>query len=484
MWKTHNVRRVPLFAGILIGVASLCALLMSTIYAGPAVQVYGTVQNEQGQAVEDVSVYATQPGMSQTYYGPVTTDSAGQYSLPVGYQATYDIHFVPPSGGTLESYVEQQFSVTTVNRQLDAVMPEIHIHTFSGTVLDAASAPVDGLGLQLTDANGNSEMTYTDENGAFSATRTGGVYSVRLIKDNDGIALAYPYFDLPQSDVDLSSSDVTRQYQLPAVISATVTLRDRTGALAVEQPVNYAVESTQSYSTTTDSQGVAVLPMLQDVTIPEGAVCATVTTLGGGMVCNSLAYDGTTNISMELYAPELYMLTGTITDAADGGVEGLTVRLISQTTGIIYEAGTDATGAYAITAEPDSYEVVLTDMDVISLIPTWGTFALSQGVVNLTSADAVGNYELPEVYQLHVTVVGNAVNSFKIRVGSSESTPYYHASAGGSASASLPVLAGEIIPVGSLCVVYTGLQLPKVCNTTEITITDSDQSYEFVAPGQ
>ncbi|HZN18604.1 MAG TPA: carboxypeptidase-like regulatory domain-containing protein [Micromonosporaceae bacterium] len=62
--------------------------------------VTGTVTDQSGAGVQNVSVTATALGGTAVLFGPVSTASNGGYQLDVD-PGTYDIHFVPPSGSGL-----------------------------------------------------------------------------------------------------------------------------------------------------------------------------------------------------------------------------------------------------------------------------------------------------------------------------------------------------------------------------------------------
>src|SRR5689334_16758843 len=103
----------------LITVAKLtfvsCTLIFATVLsahfniahadAADTVLVSGTVTNQSGQGINNVSVSATDPGGTTILFGPTSTISDGTYTLGVD-PGTYDFHFVPQNGTGLSSVVD------------------------------------------------------------------------------------------------------------------------------------------------------------------------------------------------------------------------------------------------------------------------------------------------------------------------------------------------------------------------------------------
>src|SRR5690348_15972883 len=64
--------------------------------------ITGLVSSENASTVANVTVTATEPDSSTLVFGPVTTNSNGNYTLYVD-AGTYDFHFDPASGSGLNS---------------------------------------------------------------------------------------------------------------------------------------------------------------------------------------------------------------------------------------------------------------------------------------------------------------------------------------------------------------------------------------------
>ena len=81
-------------SGLIIGIFSWTGLVG---HAQGSLQITGTVTDPNGNGLNNVSVYATNPGGTTVEYGPTTTasngTSDGTYELDVD-PGTYDFHFV------------------------------------------------------------------------------------------------------------------------------------------------------------------------------------------------------------------------------------------------------------------------------------------------------------------------------------------------------------------------------------------------------
>lgn len=465
-----------------VRIASCAVLLVSCltaavvqVQAASTVQIYGNVYDAQSQPVEGVSVYATTPGGSDAIYGPISTDVDGAYTLGVAYKSTYDIHFVPAEGSTLEGVVVPGYAVVRADRQLDANLQTTQAHTFSGNVLDADGNPVEGIEVRTESTAGGTDTVLTDSNGDFTASRSSDIYTVTLAKTDAGTALAYPFFELAEGTADITAGNAIQNYQLPAVLHASVTVHDRFGAASTGQEVSYAAGSAESFTAATDSEGIAQLPLLTGVAIPEGAICSTFTQTNATL-CSTASYDGTSDISLELNAPLKSIFSGVITDSENNPVENIHVKLTAQSDGSVIEGVTDSNGVYSIVTDPGLYDAVVTDNGSDnSTIKHWSVFSLDEGTVDLAS-DVAQDYQLPAIRQLQVTITGNPENIVTLQRNGTE----FSQSVGNTAN--LVVLEGDTIAAGSLCVSYYGSNADAECNSTDIVIGSTDAAYTFTAP--
>ena len=72
---------------------------ISKVGAADTLHITGTVTDQGGNPVSNVSVYATDPGGSTPIdYGTITSNVSGYYDLQLSVAGTYDFHYDPPSG--------------------------------------------------------------------------------------------------------------------------------------------------------------------------------------------------------------------------------------------------------------------------------------------------------------------------------------------------------------------------------------------------
>lgn len=129
-----------------------------------AFQLTGTVTDQNGNGIENVSVTATDPGGSTIQFGPSFTAANGSYVLNID-AGTYDIHFDPSSG--FNPIVQSSYIVSS--NQVLSVQLAASTHTLSGTVRDFDGNPVSGWRVMLLNSAGNFSAV-TDANGHYAVT--------------------------------------------------------------------------------------------------------------------------------------------------------------------------------------------------------------------------------------------------------------------------------------------------------------------------
>src|SRR5689334_18437598 len=93
----RSVSRVASMSlAIFLFLSTAMAAFPAVAFAAGSLTISGTVTNQTGGGVLNVSVYATALGGSTVLFGPSLTNSSGAYTLGVD-PGTYDIHFDPPS---------------------------------------------------------------------------------------------------------------------------------------------------------------------------------------------------------------------------------------------------------------------------------------------------------------------------------------------------------------------------------------------------
>lgn len=190
--------------------------------------ITGTVTAQDGSALQDVSITATNPGGTTVEFGPSVTASDGSYQLSVD-PGVYDIHFMPPSGSGLGPFQSNSLNVTgnqVLNVQLvSAPPPPPTTHTFSGTVDNASGNPVAGATVVITatDGSGNTGRSSTDASGNFSITVPVGTYCVSTL-----IAGNYKATGCAGS-FDLTSADVTQNLRAFDLRNVSLVVQDSNG---------------------------------------------------------------------------------------------------------------------------------------------------------------------------------------------------------------------------------------------------------------
>lgn len=193
-----------------------------------------------------MTVSATTPSGSTVEFGPVTTDSMGEYTLPID-SGTYDIHFVPPSGSGYQPVVESNYTITT-SQTLDVQFAPTP-RTFSGTLTDSTNAPQSGVSVILSaspwaGSNAAGSAT-TDSNGYFNVTASAGTYYLTVIGNSRN-----PSYEFSQNSpgIDLTSGNVTQDLQLKtAVVQVSVKYADGSAASGIPVLGNAVTGSTTLY---------------------------------------------------------------------------------------------------------------------------------------------------------------------------------------------------------------------------------------------
>ncbi|HEU0026513.1 MAG TPA: carboxypeptidase regulatory-like domain-containing protein, partial [Ktedonobacterales bacterium] len=299
--KTVLARIASVSLTLAIASFSLVSLAPSGVaLAAGSLHITGTVTNQSGGGVLNVSVTATAPGGTTTLFGPSATDSSGAYDLAVD-PGTYDIHFDPPSGSGLNPIVDSNLAVSasqTLNVQLTSLQ-----HTLSGVVRDSSGDPMPSMQLTFQETTTHATVTATtNTSGAYSVAAVAGVYAVigAYATNPDPLGYMNIHNQLSISSMphyDLTTSDATQDFTVP-LAPLNVTVKDGFGNPVSGAAVNvYSTSSTFSlvagegayyYNTgsrgaTTNSQGVAA-PLVFQSTYGSGTVCAVVS---GNQICNA-----------------------------------------------------------------------------------------------------------------------------------------------------------------------------------------------------
>ena len=359
-------------------VAILIPLLLlglpAPAFAAGSVHITGTVTNQTGGGVLNVSVTATAPGGATVLYGPSLTVANGSYQLDVD-PGTYDIHFDPPAGSGLSPIVANNIAATSdqvVNVQLTAPA-----HTMSGTVRDGTGQPVPGVIARFALVNNSNVQVSspaTDVAGHYTVMANAGVYYLAGISGNApaplgfiGIGNVLAPAQMPA--YDLSTGDLTQDLQL-VTSTLTVTVKDSFGIPVANAPVlignngnarfavvpggglNY-VYNGSNRSGTTNSSGVATLTVFNSIH-QIGQIC---TTVNGNQICNTatLAVTGPTDLLLQ--QPPVHLMSGTVRDGTGQPVPGVIARfaLVNNSNVQVSSPATDVAGHYTVMANAGVY---------------------------------------------------------------------------------------------------------------------------------
>jgi hypothetical protein len=448
--------------GLMLGLLSWSGLGL----AQGSLQITGTVTNQSGSGVQNVSVYATDPSGSTVEYGPTTTASDGTYQLDVD-PGTYDFHFDPASGSGLNPVVDSSVTVSA-NQTINVVVePSIQTHTFSGTLTDANGNPLSGMGVTISNStDSNSAEGVTDANGNFTMTALADTYNNISLSFPNGVPANWPTgFGLSENagPLDLTSSNATQNLQLN-MVPLTVVVNDSNGNPLSNIYVHgdsynsnlpsFVVGSTNpvtsnfDFSGYTDASGSVTFMVPQGTTFDQSGgstsssnnILATPSALQTIYLPAPLTVNGTTTVTMNAPPINTHTFSGTLTDANGNPLSGMGVTISNSTDSNSAEGVTDANGNFTMTALADTYNNI--SLSFPNGVPAnWPTgFGLSEnaGPLDLTSSNATQNLQLNMV---PLTVVVNDSN------GNPLSNIYVH---GDSYNSNLPsFVVGSTNPVTS-----------------------------------
>ncbi len=384
-------------------------------------QITGTVTNPSNNGVQNVSVYATNPGGSTVDYGPTTTASDGTYTLGVD-AGTYDLHFVPPSGSGYYPVVESNVTITT-DQTIDVqFVPSSTTYTYSGTLTDQNGNPVPNS--SITIASSATNLSYngsTDSNGNFSITVTPGTYDIVIA--GGGATSANPDYAnwsirSSNNDINLTTSNVSGQTLQIDMVPLTVTVNDANGNPLANIPVTGSqgdISSTSqltagSTNTTTDGNsfsGTTGANGSYTVLLPEGSFFTSSgikATLSNQTITAGVTVNGPTTVT--LTAAATYTYSGTLTDQNGNPVPNSSITIASSATNLSYNGSTDSNGNFSITVTPGTYDIVIAGGGATSANPDYANWSIrsSNNDINLTTSNVSGQTLQIDMVPLTVTV--------------------------------------------------------------------------------
>lgn len=455
----------------------------------------GTITDQNGLGVQDVSVMATSPGGSTVVYGPTKSDSAGFYQLSIAVAGTYDLHFNPPNGAGWNPIVQSNVVVIsdqTINVQL---VPTVLSHTFSGIFRDASGKPMPDVTLNFAVGAGGVFST-TDAGGHFSFTMPAGQYGLHgSFSHKPG----YPDFvQFSGPSIDLTSGDVTHDLQIPLqTATLTILVKDihgnpiqgvsvSGGASSVSAPLFNGASPSQvagsASSVQTDVNGSASQLFFKDTPFYAGNICAY---FGAPLnaVCTTDAVTLNGNVTVTIIKPDVHTLSGTLLNA-DGTPIPNAVLSIPHGAGGVFST-TDANGHFSLTNSPGAY-LLSASLHGLSGYPD--SVNIIGPVFDLTNNDVTQTLQIP-LRTTTLTVVAKDSAGNPVQNVSVQGNPDYQAAplfagdttsraagtgvfpiTNSAGSSSATFFNGATFPAGRICVNF-GIPLNNVCNTDVVILS-------------
>jgi len=445
--------------------------------ATAGVHITGTVTTTAGNVLANVSVTATDPGGTAVRFGPSLTNASGSYQLDVD-SGTYDFHFVPPAGSSVDPIVFE--GVTVLADQVLSVQLVIVVspHVFSGTVRDVDGGPVAGALIQLKALpSGPYTSLFTDASGQVSATVPGAEYQIKVF--GDGLPGLPPSFSITGVGTpyfaDLRYSDQTRSYQLPAVATLTLLARDVNGNPVPDlaaSAANSVGTINASASGVTDATGTFTALLWR---APLGSGCVTFST---GKACSpgtTTLANGDTTVTLTQPVPiSPHVFSGTVRDVDGGPVAGALIQLKALPSGPYTSLFTDASGQVSATVPGAEYQIKVFGDGLPGLPPSFSITGVGTPYfADLRYSDQTRSYQLPAVATLTLLardVNGNPVPDLAASAANSVGTINASASGVTDATGTFTALLWRA-PLGSGCVTFsTG----KACSPGTTTLANGD----------
>ena len=405
------VRYVSRVAGLGLSTSLFVLALPAVASAAGSVHITGTVTNQSGSGIQNVSVTATVPGGMTAEFGPSVTAADGSYQLDVD-PGTYDFNFVPPGGSGLNSVAFENFAVST-DQVLSVQMTPI-THTWSGTVRDQFGQPVKQTTLFVDNTN---VFATTDNNGHYSLSTIPGTYSFHL-GNGPGNSRGVGYSIASNGTVDLTAGDVVLDVQLE-FDTLTINVKDGNGAplsgVTVQVQgrsggttplvaggltgtltgVTNAFASATLGDTKTDANGALVVNILKGTnfsrslgaTVSLDNICALMPA-GQDSICLTAPITIAGDTTVNLVKPITHTWSGTVRDQFGQPVKQTT--LFVDNTNVF--ATTDNNGHYSLSTIPGTYSFHLGNGPGNSR--GVGYSIASNGTVDLTAGDVVLDVQL------------------------------------------------------------------------------------------
>ncbi|HEX3568131.1 MAG TPA: carboxypeptidase-like regulatory domain-containing protein [Candidatus Saccharimonadales bacterium] len=359
-----------------------------------------------GQPLANVTIDVKNPDTNMLV-GTGKTGSNGAYVVNVKAGAgVYNVYITPPISNLL-ARTEQNVTIgpaTIISETLD---PETR--TISGNVTDGDGNAAANVQVAFQNPAGETFPVTTDDAGDYQTSLP--------IDENITTLITYKGAHLTLSGTMTVADDMTRNFQVPAVVSLQLQLTDVTGsypngelsvagqnALVAQAGDDTYTQEYPGFSQQFDLPASTTLSVLQGATFARDAICFDFTE---AEVCNptDLTPTADSQNTLELQSLPRYTLSGTITDAQGNPKSGMTIvpniadGAWSQDVHITDPGAydiiqTDENGAFTITAPAYTYSLQFRD-GVQDPVP------LAQVTLPLTS-DITHTFQLPPLRTLTI----------------------------------------------------------------------------------
>lgn len=414
--RLSNRFRVRIASYSVIVLASILVLFQfGGIVGATGNNITGNVTNPAGGYVNGAYVYATAPSSTTPVYGPVTTNSSGNYTLVIYSPGTYDIHIDPPSNTGYTPYTDSSVAVSsaqTINYQFAA-----QTNTLSGTLTDSSSNPLAGIAIKAVKSGTSTYyQTTTDSYGNYSLSVPAAYYYLILSGSMTGIS-SFTLSQQTSASLNLLSSSLTLNL---TIHTATMTISAYNNYGQLVWGPNVSARSTSGVTSLYNGDPGTTISLVNSTGFSTSGSAGTITTIVGATyvasgleassyttsVCvgisGSSLYDclrlpltitGDVSFSLPVASPTTRTFSGTLTDGSGNPVVGAGVTLVkygdSSPTG-----STDSSGNFSISAMPKKYYLKITWPSGVDGISTMTLTQSSATLpIDLTSGNVAQNLQ-------------------------------------------------------------------------------------------
>lgn len=497
----------------LIGVFSLVQMVGKV--SATSSNITGHITNTSGGSVNSAYVYATAPSSTTMVYGPVTTNSSGNYTLQITKAGTYDIHIDPPNNTGYAPLVNSGVTVSgdqTINGQFT-----YQTNTLSGVLSDNSSNPIPNATIKLyKNGSPTTYQTTTNSTGGYSISAPAGYYYLYLSGTGSGVG-----FTLVQSNtssINLVNGNLTLNLVIP-VVTMTITALNNSGQQLRDNGtvIARATSGTTSLYPGDPGTTIGTVSSLQfsrangatgtietiagasyaalglESSTYVGSICESIPGTPSSWDCLQLPKTVTSDISINLPqdSPSTRNFSGVLTDSTGTPIVNGRITLIKYGDSSA-TATTDSNGAFSINAMPKKYYMKVSASNLDNMSGFTLTQSSSNPTIDLTTTDKVQNLQVNNT-DLSVSAYdnsGNPNNYNQVNARATNGTAYLYAGDPGESidvtsssfngsTGTMGTIIGAVYNaygldssqwVGSMCV-YNSATLKHNCLTAPLTVT-------------